>query len=569
MEMSLFGSPADPRASTRSQSDETPASAEPGARLGSRLLGAELASGGLTRIHALGSCAEPATAARERAYVAKRLQPRFAQDPEAQALLLRSGRALLGVAHPHLAQVLEVHEQPEPYWVMEYVQGVSLDVLLDALPAEDKARFALPVILDALQGLTALHTLRTSTGESRACVHGAPCARHIMVGHDGRGRLVDFTHALGPCLPWSTRRELRLAAWEMAPEQALAPAHVDARCDVFILGRVLWQALTGRGPLQADEHELALHHLLHQDCVAPSAAGSPWGRTLDRISLRALERARSRRYASAAEFASELLAEAPRSIPLAASAEIGVLAQALANAASTSGVQTDLRSRAQPRAATLTHARATLRGMGAVTLREAGPVRAVPPDAHTLRSDPAQRGALVSEVSQIRPGSARWEYGSSPARTPRKRRARGLWVVCGLLLGAALAGVGLGMSQPSPRLAEQANVGLAVQSPAPSMPEPALDTRVLTPEPAASLADRATADRAAALAADKIGSEPAQAATPARPRAVRASKSPLAQPARRVGPLAPVPTLHEAASSPAGGGAASAPDPSQLPDNPY
>jgi hypothetical protein len=192
-----------------------------------------------------------------------------------------------------------------------------------------------------LEGLEVLHGVRdagsradprASAGAAASLVHGAPCARHVLIGRDGVGRLFDLTHAIGPGFSVTARRSLRLSPAEMAPEQVLAPMHVDARCDLFIVGTVLWRALTGQPLFEHTQREEALSQLLRKPILAPSAAGSPAGKRFDRICLRALARARAERYGSAAELARELKAEAERASLYATRDEIANLVCTLAAA---------------------------------------------------------------------------------------------------------------------------------------------------------------------------------------------------------------------------------------------
>src|SRR5205085_2682547 len=106
-------------------------------------------------------------------------------------------------------------------------------------------RCLIPLYAQVLDALELLHSGRWKVG-GEPLVHQAPSARRILVMRDGTTRLTDLTHVMGAGMPRLDSCEERLRADEMAPEQALAPTHVDPRCDLFIVGIGLWQALTGR-----------------------------------------------------------------------------------------------------------------------------------------------------------------------------------------------------------------------------------------------------------------------------------------------------------------------------------
>lgn len=296
--------------------------------LGSYALSAQLAAGHLTTLHRAHVAGSDAGAS----LVVKRLHYSFVHEQADRELLLAAGRAGMRVRSSNVIRVLSVHEDPEPFLVMEHVPGVTLGTLLAEIEEEEALRFVLPVLVDVLQGLEVLHGLRSADGAASSLVHGAPSARHVLIGEDGVARLFDLTHAIGTGFSVTARRSLRLSPAEMAPEQVLAPMHVDARCDLFIVGTVLWRALTGQPLFEHAQREEALSQLLRKPILAPSEAGSVAGKRFDRICLRALARARAERYASAAEMARELKAEAERAGLFASREEIASLVRTLAAA---------------------------------------------------------------------------------------------------------------------------------------------------------------------------------------------------------------------------------------------
>jgi serine/threonine-protein kinase len=241
---------------------------------------------------------------RDELFVIKRLQARHRDDTELAPLFLRGARLTRGRALAGVIRTIAVHELPEPYIVMEHVAGLTLAQLL-AARARDSLRLALPALCGALDGLHALHA-------ELSVIHGAPSARHILVGEDGSARLIDLVHTQGAGLPWHPRLDDWLMPSEMAPEQVMAPAYADGRCDVFIVGAVLWNVLTGTSPFAAPGRDAALHKMLRGAIPLPSEHGSEAGRGFDQICMRALQRSRSERFASAQEMASAIREEARR-----------------------------------------------------------------------------------------------------------------------------------------------------------------------------------------------------------------------------------------------------------------
>jgi serine/threonine protein kinase len=269
------------------------------------------------------------------------------------------------------------------YLVMSPIEGASLATLLSRSRAHgtDPTRFVTTIVCEVLTELQALHDGSWSeSGEP--LVHRAPHARHIMVGKDGHACLIDFTSALGVSFPHTKLSDERFRPEEMAPEQALAPANVDARCDIFIMGVVLWEALTGQQLFAAPTVDAALHNLLRSAIVLPSEAGARSHRTFDRVCMGALARSRAERTSSAAELAAQLRDEATRAGLLATQDEVGRWVTSL--------LAQDIPAISLPRRPTMSR---TLTGIGELNLAEIKIRQSQPPAAVGIPSFSVRRGA--------------------------------------------------------------------------------------------------------------------------------------------------------------------------------
>lgn len=224
-------------------------------------------------------------------------------DPQALSLFLQEARIAARILHPNVVSVIDVGDHgAQPYMVMDYVEGASLAYLLKRSPRERSLRILLPIALDALSGLHAAHTLLDDYDRPLDLVHGDVSPENLLVGIDGTCRLTDFGVARARGLE---RFKTRGKPGYIAPEQ-IDGATVDRRADVFCMGIVLWNALTGVQLFHAETIEQTLENVRRKPIPPPSTVGLRPPAELDAICLRALERDPSRRYQTAEDMAADL-----------------------------------------------------------------------------------------------------------------------------------------------------------------------------------------------------------------------------------------------------------------------
>jgi eukaryotic-like serine/threonine-protein kinase len=283
----------------------TPLPAPPLPRLGRYEALAKLASGGngtvyLARLLGIGGF--------ERLFAIKVLHKHLAEQPAVVEMLLKEARITSQIQHPHVVDTLEVGatDDGEHYLAMAYVEGVSLDDLLEhpTLDAIGRLRLGLPILLDAMSGLEAAHRATdATTGEPLGVVHRDVSPANILIGMDGIGRVADFGIASARVHSSISEPELlRGTPRYMAPEQTQG-GQVDRRADVFALGAVLWEIITGE-PLF--DSRVSVEHILSQVVSAtippPSDRNSRIPTLLDAVCLRALRRDVAERYETVASF---------------------------------------------------------------------------------------------------------------------------------------------------------------------------------------------------------------------------------------------------------------------------
>jgi serine/threonine-protein kinase len=191
---------------------------------------------------------------------------------------------------------------------MEYVEGCTLAALLRKHPEGRPARLIVPVLIDALDGLHAAHTLCDDSGNELQLVHRDVSPQNMLIGIDGASRITDFGIAKAETRVTATvpgTRKGKLAY--MAPEQLLDDgARIDRRADVFSAGAVLWNALTGLSLFRGESDAATLHNILYKPVPAPSSVGLKPPAIFDEVCMRALERDPDKRFESALEMAEVL-----------------------------------------------------------------------------------------------------------------------------------------------------------------------------------------------------------------------------------------------------------------------
>lgn len=245
----------------------------------------------------------------------KFLPEKYFNDPRARERFQREARAASALNHPNICTVHDIGEHTgRPFIVMEYLQGKSLKRYLSTESTDLETK--IDIAAQVAAGLQAAH--------SEGIVHRDIKPANIFVTESGLVKLVDFGLAKtverpfeiqsAPTESMKESREGPLTApgtlvgtiRYMSPEQALGRT-VDARSDIFSLGVVLYEMITGRPPFNGDTAAFFFNELLHKRPQQPRGFNPDISAETEAVILRCLEKKPGNRYETAADFREKLI----------------------------------------------------------------------------------------------------------------------------------------------------------------------------------------------------------------------------------------------------------------------
>jgi serine/threonine-protein kinase len=242
----------------------------------------------------------------------KRILPNYSSDPDFIRLFEKEIGLAMSLGHPNLVTIYDFGMvQDQHYMAMEYVNGKSLDVVVKEcnkrgipLPLE----FCCYIVRETCNALAYAHELRDSvSGKWAGIIHRDISPHNLMLSYTGTVKLFDFGVAKLAAREKSTMAVIKGKPAYLSPEQARGE-ELDGRTDIFSLGIVLWEALTGQRLFYADQAMVAIRQVSEKEILPPSKVNPRMKipTSLDTITMRALARDLEQRYATARDFASDI-----------------------------------------------------------------------------------------------------------------------------------------------------------------------------------------------------------------------------------------------------------------------
>jgi serine/threonine-protein kinase len=296
-------------------------------RLGKYRLVAELARGGMGIVYLATS---EGVGGFQRIVVIKELKPDLAEEPTFLSMFLDEARLAARLHHPNIVQTNEVGQEDGRYFMaMEYLEGRTLQRVVRRGKELGDRSFSramyLRVVCDVLSALEYAHNLQDYTGTALEIVHRDVNPQNVFLTYDGQVKVVDFGIAKTADQTEETQAGvLKGKVSYMAPEQATG-MHPDRRADVYSVGVMLAEAMTGERLWGKSGDVEILTRLVRNEIPDPGARNPELPPELLRICRRAMSHAREERYPSAAALLQDLEAYIEASGEKATNREIGRL----------------------------------------------------------------------------------------------------------------------------------------------------------------------------------------------------------------------------------------------------
>lgn len=265
----------------------------------------QIAQGGMAEIY---RARDASRAGAGRLLAIKRVQAGLLGNPEFMQMFNSEVKVMMRLNHPNIAQFFEVGtEHKLPYIAMEWVDGKNLRQFIsryNEIGRKFPVDLAAYIIEQAAQGLHYAHSYRDKvTGEPLNIIHRDISPQNILISYEGGVKLIDFGIAKATLNDERTRAGvIKGKPSYLSPEQ-ISGEPLDGRCDIFALGSVFWEILTGK-KLFAGDGDLAVLKLIessHTTVKPPSTVNPEIPKELDAIVMRALAKDREKRYQTAEE----------------------------------------------------------------------------------------------------------------------------------------------------------------------------------------------------------------------------------------------------------------------------
>ncbi len=246
----------------------------------------------------------------ERIVALKRILPSIAEDEEFITMFIDEAKIAVQLQHANIAQIFDLGKVDDSYFIaLEYVNGRDLRGIFDDLRKMGQA-MPMPqvchLIMQLCEGLDYAHNKRDAQGRDLNLVHRDVSPQNVLIGYEGEVKLIDFGIAKAAGKASKTQAGILKGKFGyMSPEQVRG-LPIDRRSDIFALGIVLYEMLTGERLFIGESDFSTLEKVRNVEIIPPSSFNSDIPEKLERIVLKALEKNVEDRYQNAIDLHDDL-----------------------------------------------------------------------------------------------------------------------------------------------------------------------------------------------------------------------------------------------------------------------
>lgn len=226
----------------------------------------------------------------------KVLKPEFAEDVNFVTKFHTEAQSAAGLQHPNIVNIYDVGSEGHMHYiVMEYVEGITLKTYIEK-KGQLNYKEAISIAIQVARGIEAAH--------NNNIVHRDIKPQNIMISNEGKVKVTDFGIARAATSN-TIHSDVMGSVHYTSPEQA-RNGFVDGKSDIYSLGIVMYEMVTGRVPFDGDTTvAIAIQHL-QEEMVAPSVYAPDLPISLEKIILKCTQKSQDRRYATMGELLVDL-----------------------------------------------------------------------------------------------------------------------------------------------------------------------------------------------------------------------------------------------------------------------
>ncbi len=215
------------------------------------------------------------------------------------------------LTHPNIVQIYDFGKKDNFYFIaMEYVEGKDLRLILNKLAEKNshlEEHLAIHLIIKTLEALSYAHSAKDSKGNNLDIVHRDISPPNILVSYSGEVKLTDFGVSKASNKSHQTLSgALKGKLLYMSPEQAKAEKNIDNRSDIYSVGVILFELITGKKLFSGSSEMAVLNKVQEGKIIKPSEIKPDIDPDLENIILRAVTLDISKRYRNATEMITAL-----------------------------------------------------------------------------------------------------------------------------------------------------------------------------------------------------------------------------------------------------------------------